>query len=193
MAQNFFVVGIGYSAGGLSAVETFFDHLPSHSGAAYVVVHHMLRTYKSQLKSILEKYTDMPVLSIRDSIQIQPDHVYVLDENEYVKIWDNHLYFTLRPPETGINFAIDSFFLSLAAEKKEKAIGIIFSGTGSDGSSGGRAIHAEGGKVLIQHPASASFQFMPINAIKADQPYAVADPQQLAEELIHLITVKESE
>ena len=190
MNSSFFTVGIGYSAGGLPAVETFFRHLPADTGAVFVVIHHMLRSYKSQLKNILDKHTLMPVHSIQDSMDILPDHVYVLDENEYVKIWDNHLYFTRRPPDTEVNFAIDTFFLSLAREKKDKAVGIIFSGTGSDGAKGGHAIHASGGELLVQDPSSASFQFMPINAIKNDHPYSVATPGQLAGNLLELISVK---
>lgn len=187
--DDFLTVGIGFSAGGLEAVENFFASMPDKPGAAFVVVQHMPRDYKSKLKYILRKHTTLPILSIQDSINIKSNHIYVLDENQYVKIWDQHLYFVNRPEDTDLNTAIDTFFLSLATDKKEKAVGIIFSGTGSDGSMGVHAIHKAGGKVLVQEPASADFQFMPINAIQEDSPLFIGTPKELAEQIPKLTYV----
>lgn len=191
MSDNLITVGIGYSAGGLTAVEQFFEHIPDKPGLAFVVVHHMPRDYKSHLTSILPKYTTLPVISIADSIQLQPGHIYVLDENQYVKVWDSHLYFVDRPEHSEVNVAIDVLFNSMAAVKKDKAIGVIFSGTGSDGARGGHAIHEAGGKVFIQEPASAAFTTMPVNAINTDHPFSIGTPRELAEALMRFVRKRE--
>lgn len=184
MKDSFITVGIGYSAGGLAAVESFFENIPARSGLAFVVVHHMPRGYKSHLKHILPEHTTIPLVSITDSILVQPNHIYVLDENQYVKMWDNHLYFIERPEHTEVSTVIDTLFFSMASEKKEKVVGVILSGNGSDGARGGLAIQKAGGKLLVQEPASAEFNLMPINAIGANDPFFVGTPKQLAEGLI---------
>ncbi|WPP48860.1 chemotaxis protein CheB [Catalinimonas niigatensis] len=186
MESDFFVVGIGYSAGGLDPLRTFFEHIPPDSGLAFVVVQHLHREHLSRLKEILSYVTPIPIDYIRDSIKIQPDHIYVLQGNYYVKMWDSHLYLVERPKEHVINVAINTFFESLAEEKKEKAIGIILSGGGSDGATGSHDIYLQGGKVLVQTPASADFHFMPDSAIEADMPFAIETPDKLAEILIQV-------
>lgn len=190
MKSDFFVVGIGYSAGGLDPLKTFFEHIPLNSGLAFVVVQHLHREHESKLKEILSYVTPIPVEDIKDSMCIQPDHIYVLQGNYYVKIWDSHLYLIERPKEHVINVAINTLFESLAEEKKEKAIGIILSGGGSDGAKGCHRISQEGGKVLVQTPSSADFHYMPDNAIEADSPVAVERPDKLAQTLIEMTEKK---
>lgn len=186
MKSDFFVVGIGYSAGGLDPLRTFFKHIPPDSGLAFVVVQHLHREHLSRLKEILSYVTPIPIEYIEDSIVIQPNHIYVLQGNYYVKIWDNQLYLLERPKEHVVNVAINTLFDSLAEQKKDKAIGVILSGGGSDGATGCHNIYLEGGKVLVQTPASADFHFMPDSAIEADMPYAVEKPEKLAEVLLQV-------
>lgn len=186
MKSDFFVVGIGYSAGGLDPLKTFFRHIPSDSGLAFIVVQHLHREHLSRLKEILSHITPIPVEYIRDSVKIKPDHIYVLQGNYYVKMWDSHLYLVERPKEHVINVAINTFFESLAEEKKEKAIGVILSGGGSDGATGSHSIYQQGGRVLVQTPASADFHFMPDSTIKADEPFAIETPDKLANVLIQI-------
>lgn len=186
MNSNFFVVGIGYSAGGLTPLKTFLREIPSDTGLSFVVVQHIHRRYQSQLKEILSYITSIPVEYIRDSMEIRPDHIYVLQGNHYVKMWDNHLYLIDRPEEHVINVAINTLFESLAEEKEEKAIGVILSGGGSDGARGCYSISEKGGQVLVQAPSSAEFKFMPDSAIKADSPIAIEKPDELAKTLIEI-------
>ena len=186
MNSDFYVIGIGYSAGGLEPLKTFFKHIPHDSGAAYIIVQHFHRERLSRLREILSYITSIPVLYIRDSMELQPDHIYVLQGNYYVKVWDSHLYLLQRPEEHVINETIDILFTSLAEEKKEKAIGIVLSGGGRDGSEGSKNIYEAGGKVLVQTPSSAQFQYMPDNVIEADDPYAIETPEELANTIIQI-------
>lgn len=186
-SSNFYVVGIGFSAGGLPILEQFFEHIPADAGASFIVLPHLLRTFKSQLKELLAKHTSMPIHLITDSMKIRPDEVYILPENQYVKIWDEHLYLLARPDATNINTAIDTFFFSLASEKREKAIGIILSGSGKDGTAGAEAIYKAGGKVLVQDPGTSAYKDMPIHAIKENHPCSVAPIEQLVQDLLQLL------
>jgi len=134
-AQSFPVVGIGASAGGLEAFSGFLQNLPANLGMAYVYVQHLSPTHASLLPEILERKTKMPVHKIEENMRIEKDHVYVIPEKAFITITDGILKLEKRQRAENY-FPIDAFFISLATVHHENAIGILLSGTGSDGTLG---------------------------------------------------------
>lgn len=188
MNTDFFVAGLGSSAGGLQALIEFFKQVPKNPGVAFVVVQHLLPTHRSFSKEILEKKTPMKTLWITEPTVVQPNCLYVMPENKFLKInQQQELYLEPRPAHAKINHSIDIFFRSLAEVKKDKSIGIVFSGTGTDGAEGVKAIHRAGGMVLVQEPYDAEFSSMPREAIRADSPEYISQPDKLAKKLLALI------
>ncbi|NCC24138.1 MAG: chemotaxis protein CheR [Deltaproteobacteria bacterium] len=161
--RSFFVVGIGASAGGLEALREFFEHTRPADAAAFVVVQHLSPDYKSLMPELLARHTVMPVVHIEDGVALIPGHVYLLPPKNNLTIFHGRLF--LAPQETPFNLPIDIFFCSLAEDQQERAVGIVLSGTGSDGTRGVRAIKEHGGMVMVQDEASAGFDGMPKNAI----------------------------
>lgn len=158
------IVGLGASAGGLAALETFFKSTPPDTGLAFVVVMHLMRHHKSNLTELLQNYTRMPVAQIKDGTPVEPNHVYVIPPNRELGILNGRLQLlelTQREPA----MAIDSFFRHLADDQGPHAICIILSGSGSDGALGLKAISEKGGLVIAQAPDSAEYSSMPGSAI----------------------------
>ena len=164
---DFMIVGIGASAGGLEAFEQFFRALPQDSGLAYVLVSHLDPGHVSLLTEILQRSTALPVLEAQDQQLVEPDHVYVIPPNREMAIFHGRLQ--LSTPETprGQRQPIDDFLASLGDDQGPRAVGIILSGTGSDGTQGLHRILANGGLTLVQEPASAKYDGMPSSAIGA--------------------------
>jgi two-component system, chemotaxis family, protein-glutamate methylesterase/glutaminase len=181
MQNGFFVAGIGSSAGGLDAMIDFFNHVDPQAAAAFVVVSHLPREYETKLHQILSGVTSMKAELIQRDTAILPNHVYVLPGHLRVKIVHDVLIVRQRGEEEIKNHAIDEFLLSLAKDKGNLAIAIILSGLGKDGSEGAKAIHAAGGIVLVQSPASAQYGVMPMATIKEDHPAEILTPVQLGE------------
>ena len=127
----FYIVGLGTSAGGLEALELFFSNCPSDTGLAFIIVQHLSPDYKSLMPELLSRHTKMRVNEAKQGEVVQPNHVYLIPGSKNLTISDGKLRLTNRPPNTQMNFSIDIFFQSLALEQKERAIGIILSGTGS--------------------------------------------------------------
>jgi len=162
---NFSVVGIGSSAGGLEALSVFLGNVPENSGLAFVIVQHMEKKRKSILVDLLQSETTMKVIQVYENISVQPGNVYVIPPNKNMSIKNNELHlFDLIEPHT-LSLPIDFFFRSLAENQKERAIGVILSGMGNDGTSGLKAIKENGGGIFIQEPSSAKFEDMPRSAI----------------------------
>ena len=162
------VVGIGASAGGLSALDELFDCLPIDSGAAFVVIQHLSPDFKSLMKELLERHTEMQVYRVREGMELQPNSVYLIPPGKNLVVESNFLRLEERKKNENryeLNFPIDLFFQSLANSFKERAIGVILSGSGSDGSQGLRAIKEAGGVALVQAPETAEFDGMPKSAI----------------------------
>ncbi|HZI53562.1 MAG TPA: chemotaxis protein CheB, partial [Chitinophagaceae bacterium] len=156
------VVGIGSSAGGLEAFSKFLESLPPNLGMAYVYVQHLSPDHESLLPEILERRTKMPVMKTEQDMQIKKDHVYVIPANKFITISDGT--FKLQPRTGKENFyPIDSFFISLANTYQENAIGILLSGTGTDGTLGLKGLKAEGGITFAQDD-SARYHDMPHHA-----------------------------
>lgn len=185
------IVGIGASAGGLAAFEAFFAAAPEESGIAFVLVQHLSPEHKSLLSEILRRSTAMPVIEIEDGMPMRPNHVYVIPPNTDLALLDGalHLFEPTAPP--GARQTIDYFFCSLAQDQGERAVGIVLSGTGSDGSAGVRAIKMAGGMVMVQTPESAEFPGMPESVVAtglADYSLAPSDmPSQLLAYTAHAI------
>ena len=164
---DFAIVGIGASAGGLEAFEQFFRALPQDSGLAYVLVSHLDPGHVSLLTEILQRSTELPVFEAQDQMVVAPDHVYVIPPNREMAIFHGTLQLSMPETPRGQRLPIDDFLTSLGDDQGPRAVGIILSGTGSDGTQGLRHIRDKGGLTLVQEPASAKYDGMPTSAIGA--------------------------
>jgi chemotaxis response regulator CheB len=182
-ASNFYVVGIGASAGGLRALEDFFDHMLNDSNAAFVVVQHLSPDFKSLMKELLERHTQMVIHRVEEGMPLQPNHVYLIPPRMNLTVKERRLHIVEQETNQRFhpNFPISLFFESLAQDCKDKAIGVVLSGTGNDGSQGLQAISENGGLSLVQSPATAEFDGMPQSAIATGIVNQVLPPAQLAE------------
>ncbi|MDD5301011.1 MAG: chemotaxis protein CheB, partial [Gallionella sp.] len=159
--HGFPIVGIGASAGGLEAFEHFFRKMPPDSGMAFVLVPHLDPSHASILTEILQRATAMPVVEAQDQAKVEPDCVYVIPPNRDMAIFHGTLQLSAPEQPRGQRMPIDAFLRSLAEDQGEKAVGIILSGTGTDGTLGLRAILGAGGISLVQEPATAKYDGMP--------------------------------
>ncbi len=188
--ENFPIVGIGASAGGLAAFEAFFSAMPTDTepGMAFVLVQHLDPNHKSILTDLIGRYTRMPVYEVKDRTIVQPDCVYVIPPNHDM-VLEHGMLQLLEPAEPrGHRLPIDLFFRSLAQSKQEQAIGIILSGTGSDGTLGVRAIKAEGGMVMAQTSESSEYDGMPRSAIATGLVDYILTPAEMPAKLIAYAT-----
>src|SRR5881392_4199137 len=175
------IVGIGGSAGGFEAAMELLRNLPSRTGMAFVIVQHLDPHHASRLPNLLGKVTAMPVSEVTGTTTPKPNTVYVQPPNKCVIARNGTL--TLVQREERLNVAIDHFFESLAEECGSRAIGIVLSGTGSDGTAGLRAIKAAGGLTFAQIEESAKFDAMPRSAIRAGFVVLVLPPGDIAREI----------
>ncbi|HXK55092.1 MAG TPA: chemotaxis protein CheB [Gammaproteobacteria bacterium] len=178
------IVGIGASAGGLEAIESFFQHMDPGSGMAFVLVQHLDPTHKSILSELVGRFTKMPVQEVTQSLQVKPDHVYVIPPNRDLAILNSRLQLLDPTGPRHLRLSIDYFFRSLAQEARDSAVAIVLSGTGSDGTLGLRAIKGEGGLVLVQDPTSAAYDGMPRSAISTGLADAILQPAEMARQLL---------
>ena len=183
--NNFFVVAIGASAGGLQALETFFDNLPDHPHAAFVVVQHLSPNFKSMMTEILQRKTAMPVGEIESEQKIEPSRVYVLPPKKHL-IVENSSLRLIESPDS-FDYPIDKFLDSLIKEWGEKTIAILLSGTGSDGTKGIKGVSRAGGIGLVQSPETAQFESMPSSAIPSGLIDEILSPEELAKTVYELI------
>lgn len=184
---SFPVVAIGASAGGLEAYSDFFRVLEPNTGMAFVVVQHLDPTHHSLLTEIISKATSMKVEEAGSGTKLSPDRVYVIPHNALIAVSDSVFVLTPRGRGPGQHLAVNYFMRSLAEERKSRAIGVILSGTGSDGTQGLEYIKAEGGITFAQAPATAKYDGMPQSAIASGCVDFVLAPQDIAKEL-HRIT-----
>lgn len=164
---RFPIIGIGASAGGLEAYEQFFRNVPAASGLAFVLVQHLDPSHDSLLTEILQRCTSLPVVEAGDQVVVAPNRVYVIPPNRDLTIFHGSLQLSLPEMPRGQRMPIDAFLRSLAEDQGEHAVGIVLSGTGTDGTQGLRAILGAGGITLVQDPATAKYDGMPASAIKA--------------------------
>lgn len=178
------VVGIGASAGGIEALGRFFDAMPADSGCAFVVVLHLDPKRESELARILAAHTTMPVGQVEDGMRLCPNQVYVIAPDSDLTVGDGSLHVCEPTQPRGHRHPVDVLFSSLAADQRERAIAIVLSGTGSNGTEGLRDIRAEGGMSLVQTPQSAKFDGMPRSAISAGMADHVLAPEEMPETLL---------
>ncbi|MEI8333505.1 MAG: chemotaxis protein CheB [Chloroflexota bacterium] len=185
-ASTFPVVGIGASAGGLSAFEAFFAGMPAETdpGMAFVLVQHLAPDHKSILTDLIRRYTRMQVFEVEDGMVVQPNVAYIIPPNRDMAFLNGTLQLMEPSAPRGQRLPIDFFFRSLAADQHEKAICIVLSGTGSDGTLGVRAIKGEGGMVMAQNPASTEYDGMPRSAIATGLVDYEMPPAEMAAQLI---------
>ncbi len=181
---SFPIVGIGASAGGLETLNAFFSTMPPDSRMAFVIIQHLSSQYKSIMASLLEKHTRMTVRQIEDGMKIQPDHVYLNPPGKNVAIFNRSLHLLEPVKSSTINMPIDFFFRSLSEDQGEKAIGVILSGTASDGTMGVKAIKDEGGMVMVQQPDTAKYNGMPTSAIETGLVDFILPVEKMPEALI---------
>ncbi|HEX6495434.1 MAG TPA: chemotaxis protein CheB [Acidobacteriaceae bacterium] len=180
------IVGIGASAGGLEALTVFLKAVAPDLGMGFVLIPHLDPSRKSAITQILSRTTSMPVLNITDGMRVERDHVYVIPPNCELTIADAVLRITPREGPRPMNTTIDIFLRSLAADQKTNAIGVILSGTASDGTLGLTAIKAEGGITFAQDERSAKYDGMPASAIASGNVDFVLPPDAIAQELARI-------
>lgn len=167
-AAAFPIVGVGASAGGLEAFREFLIALPKDPGWAFVFIQHLAPKHDSMMAKLLNKMTELDVVEAEDDTALEPNHVYVIPPDRYIRIENSRIMLDDPVKENGLRLPIDYFFRSLAEQNKERAIAIILTGTGSDGSAGLRDVKGAGGLVIVQQPREAQYDAMPRNAIKTD-------------------------
>jgi two-component system CheB/CheR fusion protein len=184
---EFPIVAIGSSAGGLEALQLLFRTMPADVGAAFVIAAHLDPTQESHLAELLARCTTMPVEEIGDEVRLAPNRVYVIAPDRELTIRQGVIRSEKPTAPRGHRHPVDSFFRSLAEDQGERAVAIILSGTGSNGSLGLRFIKAEGGIVLAQEPDSARFSGMPRSAIATGIVDLVLPPEEMPRALVDLL------
>jgi two-component system CheB/CheR fusion protein len=185
-APSFPIVGIGASAGGLAAFEAFFSGMPAEGdpGMAFVLVQHLAPDHKSILSDLVKRYTRMEVFEVTDGMIVQPNCTYIIPPNFDMAFLNGSLQLLEHVVSRGLRMTIDFFFRSLAQDQRERAICIVLSGTGSDGSLGVRAVKGEGGMAMAQNPESTEFPGMPSSAIATGLVDYILPPAEMPARLI---------
>lgn len=182
--NGFCIVGIGASAGGLEALEAFFQHTPPDLGVAFVIVQHLDRGHKSIMVDLLARRTSMKVAQVEDGTLVLPNHVYIIPPNNHLALLHGTLHLIPPDPQYPFRLPIDFFFRSLAEDKGDKSICIVLSGTGTDGALGLKAIKAAGGMTMAQEERTAKFDSMPHHAIATGCVDRILPVDQMPGELI---------
>lgn len=182
--QGFYVVGIGASAGGLEALQQFFAAMPPEPGMSFVVVSYLDPTHVSLLPELLRRYTKLPVNQITDGTVLTPDMVYTIPPNRHLTVAHGQLHTTEIDPVAGPRLTIDGFLRSLATDYQERAICVVLSGTGTDGTLGLRAIKAKLGMTMAQEPRTATHDGMPTSAIATGLVDYVLPPSEMPARLV---------
>ena len=183
---GFPIVGIGASAGGLAAFEAFFSGMPAETdpGMAFVLVQHLAPDHKSILSDLVKRYTRMQVFEVEDGMAVRPNCAYIIPPNRDMAFLDGTLQLLEPAAPRGHRLPIDFFFRSLAQDQHERAICIVLSGTGSDGTQGVRAVKGEGGMVMAQNPESTEYDGMPRSAIATGLVDYVLPPAEMPPQII---------
>ncbi|MBR9977142.1 MAG: PAS domain-containing protein [Bacteroidetes bacterium] len=182
------MVGIGSSAGGLAALKIFFSRIPADSGVAWVVVMHLSPTHASHLSELLQPQVGVPVRQITETIILEPDQIYVIPPNANLNAVDTHLRLSTLEAQAGQRGPVDHFFRTLARTHHGHSVGVILTGTGSDGARGIREIRAKGGLTLVQDPDEAEFDGMPRSAIATGDVDAVLPVAEIPGAVLRFIS-----
>ena len=181
-----FVVGVGASAGGLEAISDLLANLPEDTGLAVVVIQHLDPKHESQLRDLLSRVTHLPVVEVTQGLAVRPDHVYVIPRNTTMTIAGGILQLAPRGESRLPHLPIDLFLKSLAVDRQAAGIGVILSGTGSDGTRGMEELKAAGGITFAQDESSAKYPSMPQSAASSGCVDLVLPPAQIARELARI-------
>lgn len=177
--QELRMVGIGASAGGLEAINSLFDNVPNDTGMAFVIIQHLSPTFKSLMPELLAKHTMMPVFVAEEGQVLEPNTIYLNQGMKNLQVKNGKLCLIEKAPPGHLNLPIDIFFTSMGRELEERAIAIVLSGTGSDGSKGIKVVSEMGGTVIAQDPASAQFDGMPNAAIGTNLADVIVVPEDM--------------
>ncbi len=182
------IIAVGASAGGLEALKAFFKNIPATDKNAYVVIQHLSPDYKSMMGDLLRKNTNLPIVQIVDEMKVESGHVYLIPPVNNLILEGNTLRLKEKPNNQTLNLPIDMFFESMAKQRRETSIGIVLSGTGSDGTRGVRAIKENDGMVMVQEPSEAKFDGMPKSAINTGLVDYILPVEEMGPELIEFIS-----
>ncbi len=182
-----YYIGIGASAGGLEALELFFKNIPENSNNVYIVVQHLSPDYKSMMNELLARHTNMPIHVAEDGMETEPNHVYLIPPSMDLSIYHSKLYLQAQLKHNHLNMPIDVFLKSLAQDQGKYAIGIILSGTGSDGTKGIKTIKEAGGMVMVQSLSSCKFDGMPKSALATNMVDYVLTPDKMPKEIMNYV------
>ncbi|PSR51848.1 histidine kinase [Adhaeribacter arboris] len=166
--HDFLIVGLGASAGGVQALREFFAHVPEDSRMAYVVILHLSPDHDSQLAEVLQAVTTIPVAQVREKVEIKPDHIYVVPPNQHLIIEEGFIAPSVNLHLEERRAPVDIFFRNLADSHGPRAVSVILSGTGANGSMGLKRVKERGGAAYVQNPREAEFNEMPRNAIATE-------------------------
>lgn len=183
---GFPVVGLGASAGGLQALKRFFEGMPAESGMAFVVIMHLSPEHESHAAAILQNTTRMSVTQVNEQVKVEPNHVYVIPPTKHLAMEDGHIRLSEPTRPTGRHVAVDLFFRTLADTHQTRAVCIVLSGTGADGSVGVKRVKEAGGLAIAQDPQDAEYDAMPRNAINTGMIDFVLPVVEMPEKLIEL-------
>src|SRR4051812_42847505 len=188
--EYFPIVGIGASAGGLAAIKEFFAHIPKNSGMAYVIVVHLSPEHESHLSEILQPHISMPVQQVTETISLERNRVYVIPPNANLDTIDTHLRLSELEQRRQERAPIDHFLRTLAKAHGSAAIGVILTGTGSDGTLGLREIKAAGGLCVVQDPNDAEYDGMPQSAINTGVVDLVLPISKISSAILNFVAIK---
>jgi two-component system CheB/CheR fusion protein len=181
---GFPIVGIGASAGGLEAFTSFLSKMPVDSRMTFILIQHMDPSQPSRLTELLGRASPIPVQEVTEGTIIEPDHVYVIPPGRDMTIQNHTLKLEAQTKHPGLAHSIDVFFRSLAEAVQERAVAIILSGTGNDGTDGARVVKAGQGLIIVQDPESAKYDGMPRAAIAAGLADYILPPEEMPGRLI---------
>ena len=170
----------------MEALQQFFQHMPGNSGLSFVVVQHLSPDYKSLMADILGKHTEMEVKQAENGMRIRPNTVYLIPPKKNMTLQDGKLLLS-EFIHGMLNHPIDVFFASLAREQKEKAVAVVMSGTGSDGTSGIKVVKENGGLVIVQSPETAKFDGMPRSVINTGLADFILSPDEIVDEILNTL------
>ncbi|HKJ05189.1 MAG TPA: chemotaxis protein CheB [Geopsychrobacteraceae bacterium] len=182
--NSFPIIGIGSSAGGLEALELFLGNVPPKNGMAFVIVQHLDPHHKGMMVELLQRMTDIPVVEIKDRMNVKAEHVYLIPPNKDLSILNGRLQLLEPSAPHGLRLPIDFFFHALAADQQNLCCAVILSGMGSDGVQGLRTIKEKSGGIFVQEPDSAKFDGMPRSAVDSGLADAVAAAEDLPAKII---------
>lgn len=181
------IVALGASAGGLEALQTFFGRMPSDSGLSFVLIQHLSPDFKSLMDELLSRHTSMTIHRVESGMALEPDSVYLIPPKKVMTLRGGRLLLEDRQSSVPHDLPIDIFFRSLAQDAGERAIAVVLSGTGSDGSRGVREVRATGGLVVVQSPESAKFDGMPRSAIASGAADLVLPPEAMPDMILKYV------